>query len=87
MMNSVRVHRCLLHVPRGQCSVAVVEKTLSMEKEEGEIVMFHSMCEKQKLSTISSTGMSYSYATELVKREITKEGLDLKEFGQHSLMY
>jgi len=67
------------------CPVAIVEKFLQIGGHDRQMVIWRRVQKTKNGVRLRAEAMSYSRASELVKKEIKAEGLDPKQYGLHSL--
>ena len=67
------------------CPVAVVEKFLKVGSHVKNSRLFRQILHTEKTMELRTEPMSYSRASELIKRDLQKEELDPKLYGVHSL--
>lgn len=67
------------------CPVAVVEKFLKVGSHDRKSRLFRRILHTRKRMELRKEPMSYSRASELVKQELLREGLEPSLYGIHSL--
>jgi len=67
------------------CPVAVLEKFLRMGSHAEGSKLYRRIQSTRRGQVLREASMSYSRASELVKKELQKEGLDPSLYGIHSL--
>jgi len=75
----------LAHGSTPHCQVKIVEKFLRIANHSKGSTLFQHVLHTKRGVSMSKEAKSYTWAKELIKKELDKEGLDPTTFGIHSL--